>query len=360
MAHAFGYLKRSIRLLDTFVNGAAVDVRARMSAELVGVRSNEPFSSLSSRGAKRRGDPSGVVRGLPQSANLFRNDKLEFICRKFGSLLRQQRALPGINTSEVERLDPKPLNVRAAGLKRVAVNSLHLLASPRFIAAATFWFALSSTAHAQSPAAIQSVRFVVFSAQPIKDAAFVPRPNAAPLKLAFQPTARSVRYEYRGPMPVRFVDPEGGAVVAEANIPAGIQNALLLFSPLDQAKSGTSNLRYQIAVLDDGAGRHGPGGLAIINLSGLALSGKVNNQAVTLKPGLNPTLAVGRTATIKLTTVFKQRTYQSYAGTATLGRNERALLILFPPFYPGALEVQSRLLVDQPPGTPTTAGAKSR
>jgi hypothetical protein len=50
-----------------------------------------------------------------------------------------------------------------------------------------------------------------------------------------------------------------------------------------------------------------------------------------------------------LSTVFSQRTYQSYAGTARLGRNERALLILFPPFYPGALEVQSRLLVDQPP-----------
>jgi hypothetical protein len=219
---------------------------------------------------------------------------------------------------------------------------------------------IGSTAFAQAPAAIQSVRFAVFSAQPIKDAAFVPRPNAAPLKLAFQPTARSVRYEYRGPMPLRFVDPEGGAVVAEASIPAGIQNALLLFSPVDQAKGGASKLRYQIAVLDDGAGRHAPGGLAIINHSGLNLSGKVNNQAVTLKPGLNPTLAVGKTAAIKLSTVFKQRTYQSYAGTATLGRNERALLILFPPFYPGALEVQSRLLIDQPPGTTPPATAKSR
>ena len=49
-----------------------------------------------------------------------------------------------------------------------------------------------------------------------------------------------------------------------------------------------------------------------------------------------------------MTTVFKQRTYQSYACTATLGRNERALLILFPPFYAGALEVQSRLLLDKP------------
>ena len=48
-----------------------------------------------------------------------------------------------------------------------------------------------------------------------------------------------------------------------------------------------------------------------------------------------------------------------------LERNERALLILFPPFYKGSLEVQSRLLVDQPPGTaapkpPRKIAARSR
>ena len=31
--------------------------------------------SLSSRGAQRRGDPSRILRGLPQSASLLRNDK---------------------------------------------------------------------------------------------------------------------------------------------------------------------------------------------------------------------------------------------------------------------------------------------
>ena len=237
------------------------------------------------------------------------------------------------------------------------ISAFHALLDRRIIALhviAAMFVLGSAPAQAQPPAAVQSVRFTVFSAQPIKNVSFVPRSNAAPLKLTFQPTARSTRYEYRGVMPLRFVDANGGAIVAEANIPSGIQNALLLFSPLEAGKSGAPGLRYQIAVLDDGAGRHAPGGLAIINLSGLALSGKVNEQAVTLKPGLNPTLTVGRSTNIKLTTVFKQRTYQSYVGAATLGRNERALLILFPPFKSGALEVQSRLLVDQPPGSATS------
>ncbi len=223
-------------------------------------------------------------------------------------------------------------------------------------------FLTGVAAFAQAPAPIQSVRFTVFSSRPVTDVAYLPRANATPQALKFQPTARSTRYEYRGAMPLRFVDPETREVVAEAAIPAGLHDALLLFSPLEPGAAGGGKLRYQIAVLDDGAARHGAGGLAIINLSGLALSGTVNNQAVTLKPGLNPTQLINRSATITLTTVFKQRTYQSYSGTATLGRNERALLILFPPFYKGALEVQSRLLLDSPPGSaaPATPLAKAR
>jgi hypothetical protein len=215
---------------------------------------------------------------------------------------------------------------------------------------------------AQTSAPVPSVRFTVFSVKPIADLSFAARAAAAPQKLVFQPTARSPRYEYRGAMPLYFVDATSGAVVAEANIPPNIHDALLLFTPMESAspvkteKGSVAPLRYQVAVLDDAAARHGPGALAILNLSGLALSGTVNNERVTLKAGLNPTLAVGRSAKVTLSTAFKNRTYQSYANTVTLGRNERALLILFPPFYKGSLEVQSRLLIDQPPGTATPAG----
>jgi hypothetical protein len=75
---------------------------------------------------------------------------------------------------------------------------------------------------------------------------------------------------------------------------------------------------------------------------------------VELTSGLNPPLPVGRSAKIVLTTVFKQRTYTSYSATIGLGRNERALVILFPPFNKGSLEVQPRLLVDEPPGAGRT------
>ena len=202
------------------------------------------------------------------------------------------------------------------------------------------------------------MRFTVFSAERITDVSFVPRANAAPQKLVFQPTARSARLEYRGPMPLRFFDATSGEVVAEANVPVGITHALLLFTPIDRSKNAGSGLRFQIAVLDDSLARQGPGGLTMINLSGLPLSGKVNHESVSLKPGLNPPLAVGSSARVVLMTTVKNRTFQSYAGTVALKRNERALLILFPPFYAGGREVQSRLLFDEPSGTGGVKGRK--
>ena len=150
---------------------------------------------------------------------------------------------------------------------------------------------------------------------------------------------------------MRFVETTTGRVVAEAAIPGEIREALLLFTPLDAAAEKKSGgLRYRVAVLDDSALRHGPGGLAIVNLSGMTLSGTVNRQPVTLRAGLNPTLEVGRSAAIVLRTTIAQKTLQSYAATVPLAGRQRALLLLFPPFNPGSPEVQSRMLVDEPPG----------
>ncbi len=200
---------------------------------------------------------------------------------------------------------------------------------------------------AQAPLPARPLHFTVFAARPVADLAFVSPAGAAPQKIIFYPTSRSHRHEYRGAPPLRFVDLKSNQVVAEASIPPEIAEALLLFTPIVSPKAG--GLRFQIAVLDDSAARHGAGGLAVINLSGLALSGVIGPHAVVLQPGLNPTLPVGRSAQMTLRAGVKDRTYQSYADRLEMNSTERALLLLFPPYYPGSLEVQSRLLLDTPP-----------
>jgi hypothetical protein len=158
-------------------------------------------------------------------------------------------------------------------------------------------------------------------------------------------------------MPIRLVDTKTSAVVAEANVPATITDALLLLVPNEPAPA--TGVRYQVYVLDDTAARQAPGTLAIINFSGLVLDGTINGKPAAIQAGLNAAQPINRSASVALRTTVKNRNYQAYAGTVELEKNERALLLLLPPYYKGSPEVQSRLLIDNPARS-TAAGVRQR
>jgi len=195
-----------------------------------------------------------------------------------------------------------------------------------------------------TPAGSQAVRFTVFSPRAVNGLTFTPRAAQAPKPLVLYPTARSPRYDYLGSMPLRITDAQTNSVVAEATVPSEIISALLLLVPLEPAPA--AGLRYQTYVLDDTAALQPAGTLAIINFSGLELAGTLDGKPLALTAGLNAATPLGRSTALTLRTTLKNRTYQAYAGNVELGKNERALLLLLPPFYRGSLEVQSRLLID--------------
>jgi hypothetical protein len=220
----------------------------------------------------------------------------------------------------------------------------------RYLIAPLLAFGAVLLAPGRAAAAEQAVRFTVFASRATSGLTFSPRVGQPAVPVVFYPTARSPRYEYRGPMPLRFTDAKSGAVVAEATVPPTIADALLLLVPLEPAPA--AGLRYQVFVLDDTAARQAPGSLALINFSGMELAGTIDGQPVTLTAGLNPVQPIGRAAALLLRTTVKGRSYQAYAGKIELKAAERALLLLLPPFYKGSLEVQSRVLVDTPPRAP--------
>jgi hypothetical protein len=225
---------------------------------------------------------------------------------------------------------------------------------PRVRAAVLIFSALVIATFALGQPASQGIepfRFTVFSARPTSGLAFFPGPELPPQPLIFYPTARSPEYEYTGAIPLQFIDELTGEVVATVTTLPHSRRALLLFVPV-AAGSANPNARYQIVALDDSALGHVPGGLTIINLSGLVLQGTINSRRVALRTGLNRALDVGESAAIELRTIYKGRSYHSYRDTAVLSAGERALLILLPPFYSGSLEIQGRLLLDVPTPEP--------
>jgi len=195
------------------------------------------------------------------------------------------------------------------------------------------------------------IRFRVFALRPLEGISHVSQAGAPLQRLDFYPTARSPEYVHRGAKPLEFFDSATGSVVGSASVPPDIRHALLIFDPLPPGDAGVG-LRYRIYVLDDGASRHAAAGLSLVNLSGLSLTGTLGDAAIAVRTGLNPQLRVGSTTGLELRTSYKNRSYRAFADTVSLPAGERALLILFPPFYPGSLEVQGRMLMDVPPVGP--------
>jgi hypothetical protein len=201
-------------------------------------------------------------------------------------------------------------------------------------------------------AAERQLDFTVFSAQPIRGLAYVATSGAAPRRLVFYPTARSPQYSYAGPASLQFVDVNSGAVVAEVMLPPDLHTGLLLFAA--EPAPAPAGPRYRVSVVDDSTATHPPGALLILNNSGLKLSGTINRRHVVLQDGANGPYRLGASRDIELRTPFRGRSYQSYAATLALDPAGRAVLLLCPPYRPGSLEVQSRVLLDAPPAPPAT------
>ncbi len=197
--------------------------------------------------------------------------------------------------------------------------------------------------HAASPAGAVTLRFTVFSPRPPQDAAFVAAPGQSPTRLRFYPLARSPRYEYRGPAALRFIAPKDRAPLAEAEIPAGLTNALIVLLPEEKAPG-----RWRAIVLDDGDSRFRAGQWVLVNLSGLELEGTLNERPLKLGPGPNPAQPATRTSQLVLRARSRGTTYQALSAEWNLAEGERALLLLLPPLRAGTFAVQHRLLIDRP------------
>jgi hypothetical protein len=80
----------------------------------------------------------------------------------------------------------------------------------------------------------------------------------------------------------------------------------------------------------------------MINFSGLVLTGTVDGNPASLQAGLNAAQPIGRSASAALRATVKNSSHQAYAGSLELKKNERALLLLLPPFYKGSPELSAR------------------
>lgn len=200
---------------------------------------------------------------------------------------------------------------------------------------------------AQAGGTAAKVHFTVFSPEVLTGVSYVARTKPEPkyMPLVFFPSARSPVYECDGVMPLQFVNTATNEVIGSVTVPPGMREPLLVFFPV-APKSGSS-VRYHVYVHDDTTMKLEAGGLAVLNFSGLSLTGTIDRKKVELQEGYEGPFSVGTSAKVQLSTVFHGRKLQSYSDSIALGKDGRALLILLPPFRKGSIEVQTRVLLDE-------------
>ena len=216
----------------------------------------------------------------------------------------------------------------------------------------TLWATLLGSLACAAAEARRDLAFTVFSTDPLPALAYEAKAGTQPTPLVLFPTARSPRYRQLGSGPVKFVNGATGTGLVEAVVPDGIHQALILFAGVQPGGS----VPGKVWVLDDAKLGQAAGEVWILNLSGLSLEGRVNRQFRRVPEQALVRVTAGAGAAIELWTDFKGRKYRAYAETIPSGPVGGALLLLLPPYHPGALQVQSRVLRPAAPGGPTGAG----
>lgn len=207
---------------------------------------------------------------------------------------------------------------------------------------------------------VREVRFTVFADGLLRGISFTPAPREDPKELQFLSSQRSPVYTYRGPSPIVFesvvkLPPEPGrpgtvrverVVVARAQIPFEVNDALLLFS-IEPGWEHQNPRRYLVQVFDDGARRLPVGHLAFLNATGVPLFGNLGAQEIQCPVGLSRAFRVGvGESPVRLSVYQDGEVIPVYGDLIPLGTGQRVTVVLFPPSSPESFNVRRCLLYD--------------
>lgn len=204
---------------------------------------------------------------------------------------------------------------------------------------------------------LRQIEFTVYGQYPIRgDVEYQPVGKEAiaagakaedPVSVRTHSLSRTGPYSYKGGNRISFYDSLSNETVGEVTLPQGSTRWLLVFVKNTFQDKGSANvLKYKIYPFDDSR-RNLPGnGLVFLNLSGMALSGKLGDETIELTPGESEPFLIAENLQISLWTPdhYKQKLLPAHIKNYSFQRNHRYLMILFPPVLKGSADIDVRFL----------------
>lgn len=215
------------------------------------------------------------------------------------------------------------------------------------------------------------VEFSVFARHRVKGLQVLPADGAEPIDVEFFGKARSPRYTADGDGTVVFYDAKELAAYRErladgaqdrpalpparaiAQVPAGVERALLLFIPVRGAAAG--GVRFHVFVVDDGPRRVPAGHASVINASGREYMAQLGGRVLELPHGVSETVPIAGEVELRLAARTDEGWEACGVHTFEIGERERVNLVLFPPTSRTGIAPVVRTLIDEPPDATTEA-----
>lgn len=181
------------------------------------------------------------------------------------------------------------------------------------------------------------------------------------LPLSFKTSGRSQAYAYEGPNPLVFFEEEPApsvedplamrrTPVAQLPIPAGVDEVLILFYRNPQYPE--SRMKYRLRAIDVRADSIPAGHISIFNSTRQKLLGAIGEEVepgdpgvLEVVPGINRPVPIHPKGSVKLAFEFKNEGWQRvYENTFECQSDERLLLVIFPPRFPGSADLGGKLI----------------
>lgn len=177
----------------------------------------------------------------------------------------------------------------------------------------------------------------------------------------FRTSGRSLKYTYEGPDPMVFFEDEAApnpsdpdavrrTPVGRIVVPPDVDKVLFFFVPNPDFPD--SGLKYEVTGIDIRKETVPAGHITIFNTLPIPFKGVVgksknrkNGDIINVVPGINPPIDIHPRAQVLLALESESEGFlRVYEDTIDCGDTERVLLILFPPRFPGSLNVGGKLI----------------
>jgi len=201
------------------------------------------------------------------------------------------------------------------------------------------------------------IQFRVFALNTINGLCFQPALKAVAREIVFFSSERSSAYRYKGGASLAFYEGTGSSSpipgptgeitsppVALAMLPPGVKQVMLLFFPKRQPAA--DGLKYDVVVIEDSLEKVPLGMAVTLNASGQNYEGRVGTVPIQIPPGQGvPFKVVGRVHT-QLAARVNGQAFRAATFDLKLNAQQRAWVLLFPPYAIGEFQPQIRVLYE--------------